>query len=109
MDEVNIVPRQTRSWLMDSVSDPHVPEYCSYLSARRYAVHTTHIYVYCVAHFAHWLTAERLGLDHIDEEAAGASSLTICPGATARHRCAACRTRSGLPCPTCSRFCARGA
>jgi integrase len=70
MDEVNIVPLQTRSWLMDSVLGPYVPEYRSYLLGRRYAVNTTRIYVYCVAHFAHWVTAERLGLDRIDEEAA---------------------------------------
>jgi site-specific recombinase XerD len=80
MDEVNIVPRQTRSWLMDSVLGPYVPDYCSYLSARRYAVHTTHIYVYCVAHFAHWLTTEQLGLDRIDEQAAQRFLVDHLPG-----------------------------
>ncbi|UEM07201.1 tyrosine-type recombinase/integrase (plasmid) [Skermanella rosea] len=67
MDEVNIVPPQTRSWLMDSVLGPYAPGYCSYLLGRRYAVSTARIYVYCVAHFAHWATAEQLGLDRIDE------------------------------------------
>jgi integrase/recombinase XerD len=69
MDQVNIVPLQTRAWLMDSVLGPYLADYCAYLLGRRYAMHTMRVYVYCVAHFAHWVTAEQLGLDAINEEA----------------------------------------
>lgn len=69
MVDITIIPPHTRSWLMDSVLGPFVPEYCSYLSGRRYAAQTRRVYLYCVAHFAHWATAQQLALDRMDERA----------------------------------------
>ncbi|CAH2605728.1 Tyrosine-type recombinase/integrase (plasmid) [Rhodovastum atsumiense] len=48
---------------------PYVAQYCCYLRDRRYATHTRHIYLGCVAHFARWLAAEGLGLEDADEQA----------------------------------------
>jgi len=62
-----IVQRQPRTWLDDSVLRPFVSRYGAHLQLGRYAIHTQRVYLCCVAHFAHWLTAERYMLNAIDE------------------------------------------
>jgi site-specific recombinase XerD len=54
---------------MSSVFGPYVAQYCCYLRDKRYALGTRHIYLGCVAHFARWIDAERLGLGEADEQA----------------------------------------
>ena len=75
---------------------------CCYLRDRRYAAHTRHIYLGCVAHFTRWLATEGLGLEEADEKPAGALSARTCRAATARRLSGASRMRSGPPCCTCT-------
>ena len=70
MDDDITNPR-TRATLMGSVFGPYVPEYCSHLRKGRYAENTKRVYLCCIAHFAYWLTTERLGLGGVNEEAGG--------------------------------------
>src|SRR4051812_20041371 len=70
MDEDNVMSLRTRTRLTESVLGPYIPQYCSYLLARRYAANTRRFYVSCVAHFAYWVTNEQLDLSRIDEEIA---------------------------------------
>ncbi|MDI4658245.1 tyrosine-type recombinase/integrase [Xanthobacter autotrophicus] len=55
------------AWLEDSVLQPYVSRYGAHLRRGRYAPSTQRIYLCCVAHFAHWLTGERYGLNAIGE------------------------------------------
>src|SRR3546814_9690660 len=66
MHQINLrhVPRQ---WLEASVLRPFSAQYLEHLRRARYAPSTTRVYLCCIAHFAHWITAERLALDSIDE------------------------------------------
>jgi site-specific recombinase XerD len=59
----------TRAWLKQSALDAHVSEYCAYLEVHGYAASTQRVYLCCVAHFAHWMREERLGLKRLDEDA----------------------------------------
>jgi integrase/recombinase XerD len=59
----------TRAWLKQSALDAHVSEYCAYLEVHGYAASTQRVYLCCVAHFAHWMRRERLGLKRLDEDA----------------------------------------
>ena len=59
----------TRAWLGQSALEAHVSEYCAYLSSRGYAPSTRRIYLGCVAHFAHWMRREKLGLKRLDDGA----------------------------------------
>jgi site-specific recombinase XerD len=59
----------TRAWLKQSTLDAHVSGYCAYLEAHGYAASTQRVYLGCVAHFAHWMRRERLGLKRLDEDA----------------------------------------
>lgn len=68
MDDETVAP-VARAALMNSVLGPYVAQYCCYLRDRRYAAHTRHIYLGCVAHFTRWLAAEGLGLEEADEQA----------------------------------------
>jgi integrase len=68
MDDETAAP-VARAALMNSVLEPYVVPYCCYLRSRRYAAHTRHIYLGCVAHFARWLSAEGLGVEQADEQA----------------------------------------
>lgn len=58
-----------RAVLMNSVFGPYLAQYCCYLRDKRYALGTRHTYLGCVAHFARWIAAERLGLEEADEQA----------------------------------------
>jgi hypothetical protein len=59
----------TRAWLKQSALDAHVSEYWAYLEVHGYAASTQRVYLGCVAHFAHWMRLERLGLKRLDEDA----------------------------------------
>jgi integrase len=59
----------TRAWLKQSALDAHVPGYCAYLEVHGYAASTQRVYLCCVAHFAHWMRGERLGMKRLDEDA----------------------------------------
>lgn len=54
-----------RAWLEHSALETHVSEYCAYLASRGYAPSTRRIYLGCVAHFAHWMRREKLGLKRL--------------------------------------------
>ncbi len=69
MIEKIVVHSQVRSWLRCSVLEPHVSGYITYLRAQRYTERTQRGYVYGIAHFAHWLSAQRVSLSSLDEEA----------------------------------------
>ena len=53
---------------MGGVLEPYASDYSSELTKGRYAASTRHAYLCCVGHFARWLTAERIGLDGVNEE-----------------------------------------
>ncbi len=65
----NLMAPMTRATLMDSVLGPYVAQYCARLHDGRYAASTRRIYLCCVAHFAHWITTEKLALGKADEVA----------------------------------------
>ena len=69
MDEEIVVHSQVRSWLRCSILDPYVSKYITYLRAQRYTERTERGYAYSVAHFAHWLSTQRISLSSLDEEA----------------------------------------
>ena len=53
------------AWLRDSELVPFVPAYVRRLVDRHYAVSTVRMYVYCVAHFAHWTRRHRVDIRHL--------------------------------------------
>ena len=59
MAEEIIIQAQQRAWLERSVLQGYVTAYSDHLHRGRYAPNTRRAYLCCVAHFAHWLTAER--------------------------------------------------
>ena len=56
------------AWLRDSDLAPFVPAYVGRLVDRHYAVNTVRMYVYGVAHFAHWTRRHRVDLRHLADE-----------------------------------------
>lgn len=48
------------SWLRDSVLAPYISGYWQHLVGLGYAEHTARMYLYCVAHFAHWIRRRRI-------------------------------------------------
>jgi integrase len=52
--------------LTGSVLQPFISDYCTHLRRGRYAASTARVYLRCVAHFAHWLTAENVGLSAVN-------------------------------------------
>ncbi len=101
MDDETMGPA-ARAMLTGSVLEPYVSQYCDHLRDGRYAAQTRRAYVSCVAHFAHWVTAERLVLEGADEEAGRRFVVGHLPAATARSRSGGDRTRSGRPCRICT-------
>ena len=80
VDDSDLKP-WTRAMLGGSVLEPYISDYRSRLIKRRYAATTQRGYLYCVGHFARWLTAEKIGLDGINEVAGGrfvAEHLPLC-------------------------------
>ena len=69
MTEAIILHPQVCSWLGQSVLAPFVSSYINYLRSQRYTERTQRGYTYGVAHFAHRLSAQRIGLSGLDEEA----------------------------------------
>ncbi len=59
----------TRAWLKESALAAHVAGYWTRLQSRGYAAGTRRVYLGCIAHFAHWMRRERLGLKRLDEDA----------------------------------------
>jgi integrase len=59
----------TRAWLRKSALATHVAGYWTRLQSCGYAAGTRRVYLGCIAHFAHWMRQERLGLKRVDEGA----------------------------------------
>lgn len=80
--------RATQDWFCSSELGSSAESYVQYLLDRGYATSTIGAYVQSVAHFAHWLTLQRLGIAHVNEKLIGGfldEHLPVC-------RCAAhCR------------------
>jgi integrase/recombinase XerD len=68
MNTTDLTP-QIAATLVGSVLEPYVAEYRSKLESIRYAANTRYVYAGCIGHFARWLTAERIGLEGVNEEA----------------------------------------
>ena len=56
------------AWLRDSDLAPFIPAYVCRLVERHYAANTVRMYVYGVAHFAHWACDHRVDLLHLGNE-----------------------------------------
>lgn len=67
-DELRLQPH-VREWLEQSAINAQVSGYSVHLESRGYAPITRRVYLCCVAHFAHWMRRERLGLKRLDEDA----------------------------------------
>ena len=67
MAEAIIVQPQPRAWLKQSVLQPYVGRYAEHLHRGRYSRSTMRVYLCCIAHFAHWLTTERVALSAVNE------------------------------------------
>lgn len=64
MDELDSLHPVPATWLRDSDLAPFVPAYVQRLVNRHYAANTIRMYVYGVAHFAHW--TRRCRIDVVD-------------------------------------------
>jgi integrase/recombinase XerD len=69
MIEEIVVQPQPRAWLERSILQPYIGGYAEHLHRGRYSASTKRVYLCCVAHFARWLTTERLGLSAVSEAA----------------------------------------
>ena len=56
------------AWLRDSDLAPFIPAYVCRLVDRHYATNTVRVYVYGVAHFAHWTRGHRIDLRHLGDD-----------------------------------------
>jgi site-specific recombinase XerD len=65
LDPLHPVPA---AWLGDSDLAPLVPAYVRRLVDRNYAANTVRMYVYGVAHFAHWARRCRIDVDRLADE-----------------------------------------
>jgi integrase/recombinase XerD len=68
MDDSLPLQPHTHAWLKQSALKSHVAGYWTHLESRGYAASTRRVYLGCVAHFAHWMRRERLGLKRLDED-----------------------------------------
>jgi integrase/recombinase XerD len=59
--------RTYQTWLEQSVLRPHINTYTNYLSEHRYSPNTVGFYLHSLAHFSHWLTKKKIGLNGINE------------------------------------------
>jgi hypothetical protein len=85
MTEAIVLHPQVRVWLGQSALAPFVSSYINYLRSQRYAERTHRGYTYGVAHFAHRLSAQPIGLSGVDEEAARAFLEDHLPGYDCPH------------------------
>lgn len=60
--------RATRDWFVNTEVGVSADAYVQYLQDRGYAPSTIDSYVQGVAHFGHWLTAQRIGISQLDEQ-----------------------------------------
>jgi len=58
-----------RQWLENSPLGQFSDRYLEHLSQARYSPSTSRVYLCCIAHFAHWISTERLTLASMDEAA----------------------------------------
>ena len=68
MDVCNSLHPVPSAWLRDSALAPFVQAYVDRLVNRQYAVNTVRVYVYCVAHFAHWTHYCRLFAEDLTDD-----------------------------------------
>jgi site-specific recombinase XerD len=68
MDAFNSIHPVPAAWLHDSDLAAFVPAYVRRLVDRHYAVSTVRMYLYCVAHFAHWTHLSRVGVRDIADD-----------------------------------------
>jgi site-specific recombinase XerD len=68
VNQINLQP-VPRQWLENSPLRPFSQRYLEHLRRARYAPSTARVYLCCIAHFAHWISTERLALASIDEAA----------------------------------------
>ena len=68
MDDSLPLQPHTHARLRQSALKTYVAGYWTYLESRGYAASTRRLYLACVAHFAHWMHRERLGLRRLDED-----------------------------------------
>ena len=69
MDKRVVAHFQVLCWLQESVLASHVVNFLAYLRDRRYAARTLHSYTCAVAHFARWVTLQKVQLPKINEQA----------------------------------------
>jgi len=69
---IGLIPLQPQpqAWLWRSDLSRFAERYCEYLVESGYAARTINIYVRCVAHFAHWLTTQRIAVTRVDDRLA---------------------------------------
>jgi integrase/recombinase XerD len=60
--------RAPGDWFVDAEVGIRADAYVQYLQDRGYASSTIDNYVHGVAHFGHWLTAQRIGIRQLDEQ-----------------------------------------
>jgi integrase/recombinase XerD len=92
MTEEIIVQPQPREWLEQSILQPYISRYAEHLRRGRYSSSTQRVYLCCLAHFARWLTTERVALSAVSE-ATRAKFIgnhlprCRCPDPVRRHPC----------------------
>ena len=86
-----------RQWLDSSPLAPFTQQYLEHLERARYARSTTRIYLCCIAHFAHWISIERLALESLDEAVRVRFISDHLPVCDCPFQSAASRTISGQP------------
>ncbi|MDX2504119.1 MAG: site-specific integrase [Gammaproteobacteria bacterium] len=60
--------QQSTAWLLDSPLFPYIETYKQYFIQGSCSSETIKDYLYCFAHFSHWLTQSNLDIDYINEE-----------------------------------------
>ncbi|MCU7940675.1 MAG: site-specific integrase [gamma proteobacterium symbiont of Bathyaustriella thionipta] len=60
--------KQSKAWLLDSPLFAYIETYKQYCIPQAYSAETIKDYLYCFAHFAHWLTQSRLDIHYINEQ-----------------------------------------
>ena len=60
--------QQSTAWLLDSPLFPYIETYKQYFLQGSYSSETIKNYLYCFAHFAHWLNQFNLDIHYINEE-----------------------------------------
>ncbi len=69
MDSTLTLHPNPAGWLEHSELAQYVGAYERYLAQRGYCRYSIQTYIYCIAHFAHWMTDRGLGVRHVSEDA----------------------------------------